>query len=83
MQTDEYVPQTMPTISGSVNSRMELTPRRNSMNTMINVVSEVSMLLVNVCVMLIFTSSSMLCFAGFVLRFSRMRSKMTIVALIE
>ena len=82
MQTEEYVPHTIPTIRGSANSRIEDTPRINSTNTMMNVVKEVLILLVNVCVILKFTisESSILLFT---FKFSRIRSKITIVALME
>ena len=42
----------MPAMSGSENSRMEETPITNSTKTMIKVVRDVLILLVNVCVIL-------------------------------
>ena len=41
MQTEEYVPQRIPAISGSANSRMDATPRMNSTATITKVVREV------------------------------------------
>ena len=55
----------------------------NRTNTMINVVSDVLMLLVNVSVMLRFTRASRDSLWLFDCRFSMMRSKMTMVALMD
>ena len=41
MQTDEYAPHTMPAISGSANSLIELTPITKSTATMTKVVRDV------------------------------------------
>src|SRR5699024_6901255 len=41
IHTEQYAPQTIPTINGSANSLMELTPITYSTATIINVVSDV------------------------------------------
>jgi hypothetical protein len=41
MHTDEYAPQTIPTINGSANSRIELTPNTYRIATIIKVVNDV------------------------------------------
>ena len=58
MQTEEYAPQITPTIRGAANSRMEDTPRMYRTATITNVVKEVYILLVSVCVILSLTISS-------------------------
>ena len=80
-----YAPQTIPARSGIANSLTESTPSIASMNTMKNVVSDVLILLVNVCVMLSFTISESLSSVidERVPMFSRIRSNMTIVAFIQ
>ena len=85
IHTDEYAPQTIPARSGIANSLTESTPSIASMNTMKNVVSDVLILLVNVCVILSFTISESLSSVidERVPMFSRIRSNMTIVAFIE
>ena len=52
MQTDEYAPQIIPAIRGIAKSLTESTPRIASIKIMMNVVIEVLILLVNVCVIL-------------------------------
>ena len=76
------MPQAMPIISGRANSRMELTPIAYSTATMIKVVREVKMLLDSVWVMLRSTSSGSSSLPSD-RRFSRIRSKITMVALME
>ena len=41
IHTEEYAPHTIPTISGSANSLIELTPSANKTATIINVVRDV------------------------------------------
>ena len=73
----------IPAINGSANSRMEDTPMMNRTNTMTKVVRDVLMLRVKVWVILVFTISTVDAFGHMSLMFSRIRSKITIVALIE
>ena len=73
----------MPTIRGRANSRMADTPIKYNTNTIMKVVSDVLMLLVTVWVMLLFTSSSRVSLFLPAARFSRIRSKITMVALME
>ena len=86
IQMEEYAPQSRPAINGSANSRILATPSKNSMNTMIKVVSDVLMLRDSVCVKLLLATSarsSGVCYAAVLPRFSRIRSKITIVSLTE
>ena len=83
MQTEEYVPQRIPAISGSANSFTEETPNTYSAATMIKVVREVNTLRDKVWVILVFTTSSSVSFLSMFCMFSRTRSKITIVALME
>ena len=73
----------IPAINGSANSRMEDTPMMNRTNTMTKVVRDVLMLRVKVWVILVFTISAVDAFGPMSLMFSRIRSKITIVALME
>lgn len=83
MHTEEYVPHTIPTMSGRANSLIEVTPNTYSAATIIKVVSEVKILLESVWLILLLTSSSSVSFLSIDPRFSLIRSKITIVALIE
>ena len=83
MQTEEYVPQRIPAISGSANSFTEETPNTYNAATMIKVVREVNTLRDKVWVILVFTISSRLSFLLMFCMFSRTRSKITMVALME
>ena len=62
---------------------MEDTPMMNRTNTMTKVVRDVLMLRVKVWVILVFTISTVDAFGPMSLMFSRIRSKITIVALME
>ena len=62
---------------------MLVTPSTYSTATMIKVVREVKMLLDIVCVMLLFTTSFKSSFRVMIAIFSRIRSKITMVALME
>ena len=62
---------------------MEDTPMMNRTNTITKVVRDVLMLRVKVWVILVFTISTVDAFGPMSLMFSRIRSKITIVALIE
>ena len=73
----------MPAISGRANSRMEETPMTNSTRTITKVVREVLILLVKVCVILSFTTSLRSALGPWSFKFSRIRSKITMVALME
>lgn len=83
IHTEEQAPQIIPTISGSANSLIELTPMINNTATITNVVREVQILLVKVLVIHLFTSVSSSSVRFFVFISSRILSKITIVALIE
>ena len=82
IHTEEYAPQMIPAINGRANSLIEVTPIKYNTKIVINVVIVVLMLLLNVWDILTLTISakSDFCIAR---RFSRIRSKITIVALIE
>ena len=82
---EEYDPQIKPTISGNENSRIDDTPKTNNNNTMIKVVIDVLILLDKVCVndrFATYARASGVCFLT-ECRFSRIRSKMTMVSLTE
>ena len=81
--TEDQAPETIPTIRGIVKSRMELTPKRKSMRTVIKVVSEVLIERVRVSETAMFTESLRFFLPPGSFRFSRILSKMTMVALIE
>ena len=83
MQTDEYVPQIRPTIKGIANALMESTPRKMIIKIENIVVSEVLMLRDSVSEIERLTTSSMLSFFDLEAMFSLIRSKITMVALIE
>lgn len=83
--TDENPPATIPTIRGNANSLIDVTPMMNKKNTIMNVVRDVLIDLERVCVTELLTISLSLA-ASFVdepARFSRILSKITIVALME
>ncbi len=73
----------MPTIRGRAKSRMLVTPRMYSTATMMKVVREVKILLDMVLVILLFIVSFRSSLWVMVPMFSRIRSKMTMVALME
>ena len=83
MQIDEYAPQISPTMIGSENSLTELTPMIKSTTTIISVVIVVLILLENVWVIDLSTISATVSPRLFSARFSLIRSKIIMVALIE
>ncbi len=73
----------MPAINGSANSLMEDTPNTSSAATMKKVVSEVKILLESVWEILLLTSSCSSSLLRISRIFSRILSKITMVALME
>src|SRR5699024_6029580 len=83
MHTEEKPPATMPTIRGRANSLMVGTPTTYRAAMVTKVVKEVYTLLVRVWVILLFTTWASGSFFPLSRRFSRIRSKITMVALME
>ena len=73
----------IPTIKGNAKSRILVTPQIYRAPTITKVVREVNKLLDNVCVILRFTTSCRSSFFVMTAMFSRTRSKITMVALME
>ena len=83
IQMEENVPAAIPPINGSANSLMDETPKIANTKTMIKVVKFVFTLLETVCPTLAFTISFSESFFNLSERFSRIRSKVMMVALME
>ena len=83
IHTDEYAPIIIPPRSGIAKSRTDSTPRIANIITIKNVVNDVLILRVSVWVILELTTSFKASSLDLPFRFSRIRSKITIVALIE
>ena len=83
--TEENAPPITPTINANANSLKEDTPQMNNANTITNVVKLVLIVRTNVLEILWFTSALISSLVRIVwsFRFSRIRSKITIVELIE
>ena len=83
IKIEEYAPPMIPTINGSAKSFNASTPKIYRKNTIMKVVKEVLILLVKVWLILSFTTTSKLVRAFLPFTFSRILSKITIVALME